>query len=363
MSQEKEKEASAEDSNTPAQEAITPSNDITTAIATTTTADDTKTTTTTETTNNNTNNTNTNKSRKRTKKKRKHNDKEEELLEAKQERYDKLLYTAKKQLTKQAKQVKMFLVQKSIRKVKEKTTSEVKQDQLSLWKDLPLELVVHQAIKQLGLLHANPNPNTVDTTTTTNDGKDDIYKSHIATILSHKRFQKGLEEWNEKVTDYRRWSLQLSDRNDRFDTDQDQNNQQRQPTSLFCSLNHNNGEGGDDAAAAPIFDASDKMASYGPAATMDGQPPKKKNRQGQRARKAKAQAKEAKKQGKQYQSINWRSSEGKSTKRPRDEKDDRDKPPPSAKPEAPAAPDHPSWAAKLQQKSGIVAFQGTKITF
>merc|ERR1712195_228700 len=38
-------------------------------------------------------------------------------------------------------------------------------------------------------------------------------KVYVDLILTHKRFSKVLEEWNIKVTEYRRWCMKLEQRN------------------------------------------------------------------------------------------------------------------------------------------------------
>lgn len=344
--------------------------------------------------------------------------KPQRLLAAKQERYDKLSYLAKKHLTKQAKLVKTFLLQKKIRKLKtfqdEQTPSneptatddhavptkesshpslqrQKLEEQVNKIKDLPLDLVVEQASRQLGLLHANPNPDA-DFSIPVSMPKDDLDRQEqqialVSTILDHKRFQSTLEEWNEKVADFRRFCLRLDERDDKFSQDtpvisltqqkkrkgkQQQTTEDADPTSLFCTLN-----GEDDEV-----DWGDNMMAYGPAAALMEEPQKKKNRQGQRARKAKAMALQAKKMGRQYESLNWRSAEEKQEKQRKQYREkaaaaaakrkntgsDGNKKQNSAqneKAKANSVPEkeHPSWAAKQQQKTGIVAFQGTKITF
>ena len=105
---------------------------------------------------------------------------------------------------------------------------------------------------------------------------------------------------------------------------------------------------------------------------------KKKNRQGQRARRIKAMAIEARKAGRVWDpSINWREKKPKAKENEKDEKNesasglDKSKEIKAAevanmgkswKEEGKA---HPSWAAREAQKakSGIAAFAGKKITF
>lgn len=341
--------------------------------------------------------------------------KSERVLALKMDRYSKLSYQAQKELLKQAKLVRTFLVQKQIRKLKQKsdddgntdmTTSSSSSSSLQLLKDLNLDWVVQQAFKQLGVGHANPDPEADFSKNNAPIPMDTTTKSWISTILDHKRFQTALEDWNERVAEFRRFCLQLDDQqNGRFSTSTEnqaskkkkgsgkviptslrgQSSQQesQQPISYFCtSLNDD-----DVDVEVELTEEGGPMSAYGPAATTGGMMDDptfvvKKNRRGQRARKAKALAIQAKKEGKQYQSINWREEKPKtntSTRRkPREDKtssssgeEQRSQRPPrtTAAPSAPApsvedlSQNHPSWAAKQQQKPTIVAFQGKKITF
>ena len=71
---------------------------------------------------------------------------------------------------------------------------------------------------------------------------------------------------------------------------------------MFCSLGDDQGNDGEGDPSL--------MSAYGPGAHLEDADvfmPKKKNRKGQRQRRAKAMALEAKRQGRRdYQSINWR---------------------------------------------------------
>jgi hypothetical protein len=298
----------------------------------------------------------------------------ERILQQKKERFDKLLYQAKKQLVKQAKQCRTFLLQKHIRKMKKQGEDAVPLKLQSV-KDLPLEHVVQQGVRQLGLLHANPDPNADFQQP---EPLSPELKSQVDMILTHIRFQSVLEECHKNVTDYRRWALKLDERGEfRIQPAKGAKaknpipkQMQHQPMSLFCSLN-DDGDGDGETT---------EMSPYGPGAYMETVPTKK-NRQGQRARRAKAMAIEAKNKGKKYESLNWRSSEEKSKEQKPEERDHQDHSSRSAKREqpnsivafgdrnggtnstAPAEKQHPSWVAKQAQKSGIVAFKGTKITF
>jgi hypothetical protein len=237
------------------------------------------------------------------------------------------------------------------------------------------------------LIHANPNPDTtkVEPLPATSDEQAKL----VSSVLDHKRFQACLEDWNEKVADFRRFCLILNERDNKFVT-QDAllpkkkrgktkgsapttsllASHQDQPTSFFCKSLDDRGDA----------EENTDMLAYGPAAAMDEADfQKPKNRRGHRARKAKALAVQAKQEGRQYQSLNWR-EEKQRTKESKEEssknkKKQRDKAatmggddkPQSAETKPAAQEDpasqHPSWAAKQQQKTGIVAFQGKKITF
>jgi hypothetical protein len=298
---------------------------------------------------------------KKKKRKRKPNSEEDDailILKLQQERYDKLLYTAKKQIHKHAKICKTFLVQKCVRSLKkQQEQNSSNNSKLEGWKELNLDLVVEQAIRQLGLLHANPNPETsMETMSMSSPTTDPL----VTTLLQHTRFKSVLEEWNQKVTEYRRWCLQWNERNDKFAEPKSKKTMKeppkQQPMSMFCSL------GGGEKKEKDL-------SAYGPAADY-AEEPKKKNRQGQRGRRAKAMAIEAKKQGRgrehrEQQSLNWRSGGGGRKEKQEEgngggyEGGDKKKDAPPKEPEV----QHPSWVAKQQQSSGIVAFQGTKITF
>lgn len=396
--------------------------------------------------------------KKRKRRQRSKSEDERELIELQKERYDRLIYTARKQLHKTAKQIKTFLLQKEIRK-KESTGVDAK-------KSLDLDVVTSQAIRQLGLYHCDPRfkiameettpedaPTEADESKpqgsdpvkeengnkrkkrTKNDNKkddntppeippplasDDPRKPLIDAVLAHKRFSKSLEEWNEKVTEYRRWCMKLEQRNNPnpFGMDDDfvpskrsKKNKNKQKatsiadaglqatveneSSLFCTL------GGGVPDVGIEKDEFNKYSQYGPGADMS-EAPKRKNRKGQRQRRAKALAIEAKKQGRShenYQSANWREpkpkkenedDQGKRRSRGRGREPNRNQQPMGEQrhPRETQVNDdyssshqpkqqqqnnssnheadekqHPSWAAKQAQSTGIVAFKGTKITF
>eukprot|EP00980_Cylindrotheca_fusiformis_P010991 scaffold2526_cov131-Cylindrotheca_fusiformis.AAC.7 len=304
-------------------------------------------------------------------------DKKQLILQQKKERFNRLLYQATKELTREAKRCRTFLLQKSIRKMKKRSDSD-SHEVLQSVKHVPLEEVVQQGIRQLGLLHANPDPEA--------DYRQPKrlhpeLKDQVESILTHRRFQAILEEWHRKVTDYRRWAMQLDEWSEyrtqpaKGSRSKKKSNPQTQlrRKSLFFGLDTNSEDG---------------ESPYGPGAFMEEVPVERKNRKGQRARRAKAIAIQAKNEGRKYESLNWRKSEEKNKK----QEQDKTQPNHSEHPrwaanregqgdiltfrgsktnfghrkenaKQPVEEQHPSWVAKQGQKSGIVEFKGTKITF
>ena len=405
---------------------------------------------------------NTNK-KKRKRTNRSQSEDEREIIELQIDRYDRLIYTARKHLHKSAKQVKTFILQKEIRKRSNKSAERTSTTKgLDDKKNLDLDVVTCQAIRQLGLYHCNPrfkmtteetdecetgvvDETEVDDENLENKGgddndnhkkkrqsvkkkknekgpsvipnplaPDDPQKPLVDAVLAHKRFSKSLEEWNEKVTEYRRWCMKIEQRNkpnpfgmvDDFvvskRSKKNKNKKQKEgsasnidgglqatienDTSLFCTLG---GASPDDGNGPDEFN---RYSQYGPASDF-GDAPKRKNRKGQRQRRAKALAIEAKKQGRSheyYQSANWREPKpkedsnensndkvhrksrgrGRETNRNQrlkqeyqNENHDNSSSQLSKQSQEQQEKQHPSWAAKQAQSTGIVAFKGTKITF
>jgi len=209
-------------------------------------------------------------------------------------------------------------------------------------------------------------------------------------ILQHKRMVTALEHWNEQVTEYRRWCLRQQDRAEgvmtatnkksksqktkqkKVDDDDDNALIASSANSIFVTLGGAGADGKDDDETFKRNAADGAAAErnyYGPAAG-DGVDVKK-NRMGQRARRAKAQAMEARKVGRAIrpeESLNWRPAKKQQQQQQRmdsnrnhggGEDRSRQRPPPTEDPQNL----HPSWKARKEQKEGIVAFQGKKITF
>ena len=194
-------------------------------------------------------------------------------------------------------------------------------------------------------------------------------------ILQHKRMVTSLEHWNDQVTEYRRWCLQQQERAEggvitvtrtKKSRTMDQNNNTSNDInenaliaadhSVFVML------GGDDGTEDTAAAAHDNY--YGPAS--DGMEPLKKNRKGQRARRAKAQAVEARKTGRVFQpeeSLNWRRSKSQPQQQQQQQRQPSRQHQEAVVSVKPNEDLHPSWQARKEKKDGIVAFQGKKITF
>ena len=278
-----------------------------------------------------------------------------------------LTHQCRKALHQQAKQVRQLSCQKAARQLKNSTgKNEMLERRLHRLKQAPIALVVDEALRRLGLLQMEGRPEQAKSPplSATNDWND-----LIESILGHKRMQDALEKWSAEVTTYRRWCLeheekeraganpdkepatkrkrksnkQSDSQNDTMDSSYDYSQ------SVFLKL------GGDDSDDDEEKD--DQAASK-----------TKKNRPGQRSRKAKAMAIQAKKEGRSYDSsLNWRT--------PKKSAEDAKPPPPvpddaanpSTRHVAPPVDQpedlHPSWAARKEQKMGILEFKGKKITF
>jgi hypothetical protein len=318
-------------------------------------------------------------------KKRKRIPPEEQLAAEKQDRYDKLMYACNKAFHKEAKIVKAFECQKIVRKLKESEDKEALERKLVRAKDCCLDQVVKLAQQRLGLFNMNPKVDEPLNPPVEIAAPD---TELVERMLQHKRLSAAMDHWNEKVTEYRRWCLRRQEHvhgepdfgyevkaASRLGTKKYEN-KKKQPKSaessgLFVTL----GGAAEEEEEEDENDQNDKNW-YGPGGS-DDLVVVKQNRMGQRARRAKALAKQAKKEGRTWdKSINWR---------PKKEQVDESEqgalhvPPATTttKPSITSAPRiaemgkvwkeegqaHPSWAARASEKTGIVAFAGTKITF
>lgn len=264
---------------------------------------------------------------------------------------------------------------------------------------------------------------------------DPFYQSLLESMLQHKRLSAALDQLNEKVTEYRQWTTRrwamLGGDDNRGDNYSGGGNKRKKKKNQqgpsgndtmvvaggFNSRKRGLDLGGHEGASGLFIgslsgmpaegyhdDGDDNYANGGGAEDeYDGedygyQEEKKKNRPGQRARRAKAMAMEARKAGKKWDaSINWREKKNDGNDHKEHDMGKRNQGQGGAeeifkskirtgrggneigraaepkngaqiatmgktwKDEGNA---HPSWAAAAAQKSqGIADFQGTKITF
>lgn len=362
------------------------------------------------------------------------------------DRYNKLHHACSKYLHREAKVVKSFECQKVVRaiktandslsKVEQETNNPSKvtkrlqslQHKLERTKKMDLDVLVQVGLRRLGVLSLDPRGLQKDAQYANNvnnaepcQSEDPFHQTLLESMLRHKRLSTALDQLNDKVTEYRQWIMRREEFLRGGDNPDDNHigegktkkkNKSRQgkvasandtmvvaggfnrrkrgldlgghegASGLFIgSLSGMPAEGYDDDGDNNIDENDDREGDlYG---YQEG---KKKNRPGQRARRAKAMAIEARKTGKTWDSsINWREKkkdgnemdEGRHTRKFEKEQNKSYK---KKREESGAKPNktqniatmgkgwkeeevHPSWAAAAQKTQGIAKFQGTKITF
>jgi hypothetical protein len=246
------------------------------------------------------------------------------------------------------------------------THSSLNEEKLARIKSFSLQNVEETCLQRLGIYHLNPQPDQSRTKITLSNEEEAL----LETFLSHKKMAQAMDVWNDKVTEYRQWLLRRRERisapPDFTNNKQNKKNKSKNDTSdLFVCL-----------GATEEDTLTDASLYYGPSSTQDDDDEyasivKKRNRPGQRARKAKAMAVQAKKEGRPYKSVNWRekkpNKKNTTTEKPRETKQATRQAAEIAsmgKSWKEEGKEHPSWAAsQSQKKSAIVAFQGKKITF
>ena len=304
----------------------------------------------------------------------------DQFVAEQQDRHDKLMHACTKSLHKEAKVVKAFECQKIVRKMKETKGKEKLDSKLVQVKACCLDHVVKLAQQRLGLFNLNPKGEPIEPPVEIPASEREL----VERMLQHKRISSAIDHWNEKVTEYRRWCLRRQEHvhgepdfgyevkkvASRKGTKKKLSTPKSADSSgLFVTL--------DGAVEAEEDDADDDDNRngnwYGPGGNEDLVVVKQ-NRMGQRARRAKALAKQAKKEGKTWsKSINWR------PKKDLVDEGEQQQPqiPNTTKPSSTSAPRiaemgkvwkeegqaHPSWAARASEKTGIVAFAGKRITF
>lgn len=345
----------------------------------------------------------------------------EELHQAEaSERHSKLLHNSTKSLHKEAKVVKSFHCQKIVKKIKElKETilhsesvsgKDDKPDNGTLQsklqnldkklkdtKDFDIDEVVQIALRRVGLESDTNSKDRKDSEG--DDSKQKFKKDTIETMLKHKRLSSATNTVSEKVSEYNGW---LSRREDwlysksnkgkasiNATTDNDPSQRKNKKRGRVDLAGHDGDTGlfieslsgamPQDRQGAPNLEGYEGFENYEEDYFPEFQEPaKKKNRMGQRARKAKAMAIEAKKTGRILDSsLNWREKKARSKTEEGHWKVDSasglDKTKEIKASEVATmgknwkeeGKAHPSWAAREAQKakSGIVPFSGKKITF
>jgi hypothetical protein len=328
------------------------------------------------------------------------------------DKHSTLVHMSTKSLRKEAKVVKTFQCQKTVRKIKElketlsasdsaSGTNEKSGDEkgqrklhaldekLKATKEFDIDCIVQVALRRLGLNNESDN----ETGNEDKQSVSDIFtKETIETMLKHKRLSTAMNSVSEKVSEYNAW---LSRREDWLASkkgkinnlnEKEDSKKRGKKRGRHVDVAGHDGDTGMfieslSGTAVPRQDEPGLSGYEGYGEYEEEyheQMPKKKNRMGQRQRKAKAMAMESKKAGRLLDSdssTNWREKKQKSMDEPMKEESasglDKSKTFKAAevasmgktwKEEGKA---HPSWAAREAQKakSGIVAFAGKKITF
>ncbi|KAL7425648.1 hypothetical protein ACHAXH_000081 [Discostella pseudostelligera] len=240
---------------------------------------------------------------------------------------------------------------------------------------------------------------------------DPFFQSLSESMLQHKRLSACLDQLNDKVTEFREWKVSRelilrgeSDPSDAAYEGKKRKKKKKEPGNSasenltivvaggFRGRQRGLDLGGHEGASGLFIGSLAGMPAEeyndggeggsdddGDDYDVNANREQKKNRPGQRARRAKASALEARKSGKAWNSsINWREKkQGRNEMEKKDGGHDRKtRGDESAKPKEAQhiatmgktwkeeGNAHPSWAAKAAQKSqGIAKFEGTKITF
>lgn len=279
-------------------------------------------------------------------------------------------------------------------------------------KGLDVEPIVAIVLRRLGIVQLDPDfvssssaPTSSGAATAPATGSASTHATHVVErLLKHNRMRTCIEKWNEEVTEYRRWCLRQEETrhgdtkrgsavvpaksSQKKDTKKKKRRraeveEKTSAAATAASFEHSVfarlGGGTRDDESEGSGKHSDDNDYYGSGGHDDKA---KKNRPGQRARKAQAEAIRAKEQGVPItHSLNWREpkkdgtsggshhhrswSEQRHAHRNLSTSEDTG----GADARAPQKEDdekaHPSWQAKSLKANtgGIVAFQGKKITF
>ena len=285
-----------------------------------------------------------------------------------------LLHQCRKDLRKTAKICKNFECQKATRRKDNK--QKVKDEKnLKEWRNLSLDDVLQECFRRLGVLdllelerdcQEGENLTKKNTKKTIDGTNESVNNSQlIERVLQHKRMRDAMEKWSEQVTVYRKWCNRNkemgSDGADDEDNSHRRSKHQRRKRKRAPDRRAKDKVSTVEQEEDAIATSRSLFSTLGEEDTNGATTRAKKNRAGQKARRAKAQAIEARKAGRAVdQSANWRTKDS-SKHRPRlnlSREDKHLKEPPQQQDEL-----HPSWEAHKKQKPTIAAFQGRKITF
>ena len=306
------------------------------------------------------------------------------------------------------------------------------EEKLKYIKSIDLEDIVQVCVNRLGLNSLNPSK--VENDKDNNDSEsvdgnkyinqdetsssekydstvkqnDKEYRTLIESIIQQKKVVSAMESINEFMLDYNRWlarkeewlfggnisskSQKRKDRSNNNNSMDSKPNLKNNNRSMIDTNGHEINSGlFITSLAGNDIEYDDEIADDGQQDDREGQDydlytdfvPNKKNRMGQRARKARAMALEAKKQGKYEAGIkNWWEMKPKNPRRNLDNKNDLTASGLDISKNVKAAEvvqmgskwkeagnAHPSWAARQVQKEksgtgiGNIEFKGKKITF
>lgn len=324
------------------------------------------------------------------------------------QKYSSLLYMSSKRIRKEAKIVKSFECQKIVRKIKElKSTSDSDvaeklkslEETLKNTKAFDLECVVQSCTLRCGLIQKEVAADDGDSNqeiSALNEGNDAFTTQLMNDIIKHKRLVAVMQDVRVKVSEYNTW---LAKEEEWLSGKKHNEKKLSEKSGKNLKRNRNDYESAENDIFVGSLAKNDALSGYGDAddegggdkdegfadfENYDDSQMTKKNRMGQRQRKARAKAIEAAKKGRvlgKDQSLNWR---------PKKQKRDDDSQKNKSKVESASGLDisknvqvgevanmgknwkdegkaHPSWAAREAQKTksglGIVEFKGKKITF
>jgi hypothetical protein len=330
---------------------------------------------------------------------------------------DKLIHKSSKEIKRSVKKYQTNELRKAIKRLKTSSGNEAAKNQqeatMKIWKELDSSLVSDVCLRRLGIKFTGvgncPLEKYITQMGASGEGKAEEMRSIYEKVIDNKDVSSLLNKLNKDAVEFRQREMAKKDadaklgkgkinsaknkrKRDAEKKGGDDNNEwskikkgessyQRQ-TGVFLTLNGDapdDDEGEGEGVAFPVG----KYDSYGPGGEAGGEDEwanvVQKNRKGQRARRAKAQAKEANKRGEKWdKSVNWRPKKETTEEgaeggvNPNNDINltmpkegyAKEKVGQMGKEWKDEGKMHPSWAAKnTADKKGIAEFTGKKITF